>query len=110
MLHRDFQETQAESRDNPPLERGLTRYRPYLQRLMQPKSAGAPFAPAKAHNPRSNACAFRRIGINDTGDNRSPIAINGTMDLPITAWGAGTVSGAAAASLSVWEMVEARSA
>jgi hypothetical protein len=40
--------------------------------------------------------------------NRSPIAMNGTMGLPVTVWGAGTVSGAAAASLSAWEMVEAR--
>jgi hypothetical protein len=31
-----------------------------------------------------------------------------TRGLPVTAWGAGTVSGVAAASLSVWEMVEAR--
>jgi hypothetical protein len=40
--------------------------------------------------------------------NRSPIAMNGTMGLPVTVWGVGTVSGAAAASLSAWEMVEAR--
>jgi hypothetical protein len=77
---------------------------------MQPKSDGAPFASAKAHNRRSNACAFRRTGINDTGYNRSPIAMDRDYGLPVTAWGAGTVSGAGAASLWVWEMVEARSA